>query len=964
MVISTTDFSTVTENEQTETTMSGYASSEMASTSAQPTTMTTTMVMEMRPKGRALNISASDLNNNLHSNATDLSDVSMDDEDKEIEGGEYIAAHNGSAANMTPVKPLPTVTSLSICIDGNKTYSIGEKIKRGCDEQCVCEAGGKITNCEPVCQKPLFKIDMKIKDPLCHVSRDFTENPCCGILVCADLATEPEESCVFGNTTVARGQKVEDGCSKTCICEAGGHLKCQPRCPPNDTTPGISQHDRCVVLKDPRDNCCTITLCDVTLGDHEVKAENPMDLSVNLTDVKVLNSTAIQLKLSSESFDDVTIEISENNHVWRQVKPTKDGVIADLQPAHGYYVRVLEGSRAGPSIHVSLLAEVIKQGVTDSGNGTDEDGVCIHRGKSHKIGEEWYDDCIALCQCNETAQIECITIECPTDFGLDVLDRNCIDWETVPPNHVPKAPNCCPQEVRCRSNGSCSYEGVVYDNWSEIPSNVTGCEKNCFCEFGKVSCSPACPPVSETPPAHLNCRGQEPILAHLPGDECCTHWICDVSSTTSGYEQGSSPDTQAPTVLGPDDSNQQVYEVVIEELRPINMNTVRLMFSVPSALVNLHGRVEVRYTSDKSNGDPSTWKSQIFTLPGDLIGTKELEFDLGGLKPWTSYKLMILVKLRDISIMPASKIYQVRTLDKPEPTEISVDPELRVVEVNSTVAELEWRKFTAYELQFIDGIYLTYKAHGDGQFSETPLLHKSVNSYVLENLRSSTTYEVHFSTKDVMGQTNILINSKTVNFTTDAETDPYSFDVEVEIKSIKPTEVEVLCSGVPHPQDKYVNIYRAVYQTDSGKEETSTFKITKKESQARTTLSDLKPATHYRLWIELYLTNGKIKKSIVKTFMTKSGSLPPAGASQQQGKFAASVPYHEGDYYGPLVVVAIVASLAILSTLILLMMLMKRRVSSKADISPRKTTSAYDNPSYKVELQQETMGNFMILFIL
>jgi len=73
----------------------------------------------------------------------------------------------------------------------------------------------------------------------------------------------------------------------------------------------------------------------------------------------------------------------------------------------------------------------------------------------------------------------------------------------------------------------------------------------------------------------------------------------------------------------------------------------------------------------------------------------------------------------------------------------------------------------------------------------------------------------------------------------------------------------------------------------------------------------------------------------------------------------ASIPLHEGDYYGPLVIVAIVASLAILSTLILLMMLMKRRTSSKADISPRKTTSAYDNPSYKVELQQETMGNLL-----
>ena len=77
-----------------------------------------------------------------------------------------------------------------------------------------------------------------------------------------------------------------------------------------------------------------------------------------------------------------------------------------------------------------------------------------------------------------------------------------------------------------------------------------------------------------------------------------------------------------------------------------------------------------------------------------------------------------------------------------------------------------------------------------------------------------------------------------------------------------------------------------------------------------------------------------------------------------------SIALHEGDYYGPLVIVAIVASLAILSTLILLMMLMKRRSSSKADISPRKTTAAYDNPSYKVEIQQETMGNFILSLVI
>ncbi len=62
------------------------------------------------------------------------------------------------------------------------------------------------------------------------------------------------------------------------------------------------------------------------------------------------------------------------------------------------------------------------------------------------------------------------------------------------------------------------------------------------------------------------------------------------------------------------------------------------------------------------NNEPSTWELQILAPPNDLIATKELEFELGGLQANTTYKIKISVMMHDIDNAPSSSILTIKTL--------------------------------------------------------------------------------------------------------------------------------------------------------------------------------------------------------------------------------------------------------------------------------------------------------------
>ncbi|CAG4931432.1 unnamed protein product [Parnassius apollo] len=896
----------------------------------------------------------------------------------------------------------PKSTTIEMCRYGNETYPVGAKWHIGCEQTCVCE-GNSIVTCKPRCNPlPLSEKCINVQDPndeccevqVCDVSSDVHEEPE-NITMSSSSSSSTTTSTTSSSTTPVTSSTYKSPITSSTTYKSPSTSSTTYKSPSTSTTNTVSSSE--------------ITSETGRSIDDKYDSFRPtirsFDLSEPIGSVKVLQNNSVQVNLMHMNNSEEPIHLllsSDGGRTFEDVELKYTNLILNLEGGKDY---ILKTKETGTKFNFTITATdaATNEVLLEEAASPIKIG-CHQDGKFYAVGEEFHIGCTELCECTGQETRECAALVCPSHVGLELVSKGCVRWATSPPA---QPPNCCPRSARCLSDGTCHYKGLAVPNWSEVPIELTGCEQRCFCENGELDCQDVCSPLPALPPQSLRCPpNHRPAAVNISDEDCCKQWGClpngplgqpgfpsKLPRPQEPFLPTAIPDTHYPqediqdydqnnihpplnlnptyTGLPPGlplqpaygDDNKKLTVILLQADSP---TSIKMIFSLPPVLVGLRGSVDLRYT-DTADEDISHWYSQIFAPADEILGTQRLDFRLTGLKPSTTYKIRGKLYLHNLPVEPESDVFTVRTLDLPtvppvEEKRREIDSRLAVVDVNDTTAHISWRHFNEDELQFIDGIQVRYRPVGTPIYSMTELLHHSRSLAELIELRPGVQYEASLVLIPPPRAVTELFDPSNVVFTTSPYVDPYNWSVTVEVHAVGSEAAELTWHGVPVPAERWVRVYRAAHACGASRREHDAFRLAARDLPPTVTLTGLQPNSKCRVWLELFLTNGKVKTSNVVEIHTKpEDSHEPIDNVIEASSVTGGRGTPRGDYYGALVVVGVIAALGALTSLLLLLVVVRRHRPRSVPITPvpsaprESSLPPYDNPAYKLELQQETM---------
>lgn len=911
----------------------------------------------------------------------------------------------------------PVALPFDGCEFKNESYNQGERFYDGCEQQCQCMGYGDmvcLSRCPPTAPAP---------GQNCYTLPDASD-PCCNITVCDKPFLDPSQNVAKEDITIEEVLKDGSEIDSTPVPSLEDVVEETERSEELDTTTqgvnGPLKESRIVNAPEFAQPIPGLPFTGLHLGDFPNSGNNGISGKIfalndttlllqdftydgNGPDVVFLaetdpsspfptGSTILPYPFHGQFFDyvdrnapilgelsgsqppiilplppKVTINQLQKLSVWSKALNqsledaiwSQDHVIISTSPSTPEDVQ--EDSLPSPDI-LPDSSEVV-------GPQPSPSSVCLFNNEAYELGTEFHDGCDAFCMCTANGEVVCHKIKCPSKFGLDVINPFCLEWDEHK-DFVPLAPMCCPPVPVCKNDGSCLYEGQKFNNYDNIPANMTGCEDRCYCENSEVLCQKACYDLEPNPPNYLSCNPA--IAIKIPQEErpCCLQWGC--------------PDLA--------DLPKKLDSVQTE---PLNSTSLMFNVKVPRLLDGMMGFYEIFYTSGfNGHPDPNQWPKTIITPPnGKLVVSENEEANLilSELLPNQQYFLRVDVHIRKDDepgeVIISSDVKSAKTLPvevvEPETSIIPINVELAIKDITSGSAFVSWRIFSAEEKKSIDGVQIRFVilngdgSPGSGVPGTSPFIHRDTNFFSLEDLKSDTEYEIDLYIIPIPKSKKEYISEKSQVFRTEKpELDPYQFTVHLNPGRVSGNSLELVWSGIPSPHQKYVNLYRILYAEDTGEphhphlnavETQSVFKIAKIDANKSVVISNLKPETKYQVWLEAYLRNGKVFQSNVVDLKTTDVEDPKEMASPSRGSSSSppgnSANSLEGDsYYNAMVVAAIVAAFALLALFVVTALYLKRTTTYKAIISGHggkghSSVATNDRPSKARRAQSMENGN-------